>query len=107
VPNATAKATHTPGPWRHGDGDRAVTGRAGARVIASVGDLCIDSQWPEDQANARLIAAAPTMYEALREMVKAVDPEGARRFAETDSGLGFALHLARAAIAKAEGRADA
>lgn len=89
---------HTPGPWRvteytdpkladrrmiHGPGDNWFL----ADVYGAGGSYNVD-------ANARLIAAAPEMLEALREI------------AEISRGLRFATglkigELARAAIAKA------
>ena len=51
------------------------------------------------EANARLIAAAPTMYEALKALAESLDWESKR------SGTTYAGHEdARAAIAKVEGR---
>jgi hypothetical protein len=57
--------THTPGPWRVGDG-----GSWGALVKDGNGDgICIPCSGrlgPTDAANARLIAAAPELLEAVR-----------------------------------------
>lgn len=75
------KATHTPGPWqpegqdlrsRVGDHDWWVTapkGRQGTFLPA----VC---SGPDAEANARLIAAAPTLLEALQLLVDA--PQGCR-----------------------------
>jgi hypothetical protein len=61
------KQSHTPGPWTvtklDGIHPNVV---AGTRHIAGVYDLCIDSQRPEDVANARLIATAPRVLAALK-----------------------------------------
>ena len=74
----------------------------GEKIIAQVQHQSKDSGWPhvheveEMWANARLIAAAPEMLEALRELCAdtyLADPINADRMSK-----------ARAAIAKAEGR---
>jgi len=78
---------HTPGPW-------AVTPdsfvMAGSRP--SIGVARVITHAKEFVANARLIAAAPNLLEALREVEHHADDE-----------CGFMV-LVRAAIAKAEGR---
>jgi hypothetical protein len=96
---------HTPGPWTviyapdtgftiwhdprlHGDK------RRGAVIIAA--DL---RAGPETEANARLIAAAPDMLAALREMVGFVGTNG-HALSMVSSGT---WNAARWAIAKAEG----
>lgn len=65
-------AEHTPGPWEV-DGQVSGTyfvagqvenGRPGGEVIARV-DSTVASLDPPNEANARLIAAAPTMKERL------------------------------------------
>ena len=78
---------HTPGPWEWSDdGNGNCWGRAGLKpcvLSATVHGLVY-----VDDADARLIAAAPDLLEALREMER----------------LHGATALSRAAIAKAEGR---
>ncbi len=60
----------TPGPWRkHDDG----TSPMHRYVVAAFGKTiaylyCTKSDEAEDNANARLIAAAPDLYEALERM---------------------------------------
>lgn len=93
-------AKHTPGPWVAGRPDMAtmIEGRngkyiyAGERYIAAAGFDVRD--WDETVANARLIAAAPELLEALEEMYRVCN-------ASSDD----APHRvkARAAIAKAKG----
>ena len=65
------KQSHTPGPWKvtklDGIHPNVV---AGTRHIAGVYDLCIDSQRPEDVANACLIAAAPELLAVLKDTVR-------------------------------------
>ena len=77
---------HTPGPWK--------------RKIKSVLIPIAPYEWAEAYggsiANARLIAAAPDLLEALKEIVAAADGKGWEQ-------LDPSFKKARAAIAKAEG----
>jgi hypothetical protein len=82
--NANTAASHTPGPWRvehqralssvavQGDGSRVA--RIPADYVTEDGE---ETHTAEALANARLIAAAPEMLEALRdaetELVEALD----------------------------------
>ena len=95
--------SHTPGPWsiqRHDKGDSRrllVVGKSG---------MVADVDWndkDENEANARLIAAAPDLLAALKSMLKravALDQSA------TVDGLANcdAIAKARAAIAKAEAK---
>lgn len=56
---AGAKISHTPGPWEN---DYCIEVTAGSRIICSMRYEYSDG---ENQANARLIAAAPEMYKLL------------------------------------------
>lgn len=109
---------HTPGPWEvdiHGnikcppigDGRKydglhyvaSTTGLSGERVA----NLCGGAYRPieESKANASLIAAAPDLLEALRELLNAPDPDEVE-----DATPRFrAVMKAHAAIAKATGGA--
>ena len=85
--------SHTPGPWSahaHESTDTYTIHVAGRSweswAVAHVGD-CTD-----DEANARLIAAAPDLLEALKNVIRGVP--------DTWDG----VIKARAAIAKAEGK---
>lgn len=87
---------HTPGPWKYGElsGD----------VMAGIDTVCAmpapeaeTSLEQEIRANARLIAAAPEMLDALL-----VARDQIREFLPT--ALGEALTTIEAAIAKARGR---
>ena len=63
---AKGSAVHTPGPWReyNADGGRIFKNW---RVAAGEQTVCIVADANDsDRANARLIAAAPEMLEALR-----------------------------------------
>ena len=112
----TTTPTHTSGPWcihrayanaqtltvtdDNGDWDFTHTyiGQ-GERIIAQVQHRSKDSGWPsvcsvdEMWSNARLIAAAPEMLEALRNLTHPM---------ASDEDLQHAI----AVIAKAEGRAE-
>lgn len=92
-------ARFTPGPWqilRSAD-------NYPYQIADDTGDLV--TRWgflikpasPMAEANAALIAAAPDLYEALRELFATLDPE-------RPGSPGSTLEKARAAIAKAEGR---
>jgi hypothetical protein len=86
----TVSAKHTPGPWSldsdAGQVHIVAAGAAIARVMAMRSDGC-------GEANARLIAAAPDLLEALQ----AVIDHGSM------TGADWASDKARAAIAKATG----
>ncbi|CUX07686.1 hypothetical protein CFBP6626_07585 [Agrobacterium tumefaciens] len=105
-------ATHTPGPWLE-------AGRgAGSHIHADKGEVAwlrsymgIDDE--QIEANARLIAAAPELLEALKWMVENDEtnegeeprPEfGGDSWNEVNAFFLAGLNRARAAIAKAEGR---
>jgi hypothetical protein len=106
-----APATHTPGPWNVGVQHLSlfiVAGRAPSSVdveawhdaprvaVAKVMRPSSEDALPiHEEANARLLAAAPEMYQALLAMVIL-----AKSGAEPVS----VLAQAEAAIAKAEGR---
>lgn len=96
---------HTPGPWLIGRGADfypivhtapdtfSPSGQGVAHVTKR--PMC-----QEHTANAALIAAAPDMLEALRELVIAAEAAGW----DLDDLNAPILNAARAAIAKAEGR---
>lgn len=90
--NQTAK--HTPGPWHMDErGD----------IVSEFGLIARLYGWakPDDETlpNARLIAQAPALLEALRMMLDAFNVK------EIDPLVAFAtIEKARSAIARAEGR---
>lgn len=100
--------THTPGPWKAipetliphegklyhaaGEGPRVA---AKDRRIAFVSRGSGDGLDDEAEANARLIAAAPALLEALKALVWAADAVG-----DAETG---AIKRAKAAIAQATG----
>ena len=57
---------YTPGPWRVGGVEDLQHGR-GRQIAADAGKICVvyGVRDPDVKANARLIAAAPDMYEEL------------------------------------------
>jgi len=96
------KEKHTPGPWacdRYPGNHRMW--RITAPYLSRRATICLTSNWidsdPEEEmdANARLIAAAPELLEALGEMVNEAQPLGIER---------PAYKAALAAITRAEGR---
>ena len=90
---------HTPGPWFiTGSMTKYVEARIPGRMIqevAACGPTAADDGYGEQQmANARLIAAAPELLEALESVLEnCLDSDG----------LAAAYEKARAAIAKAKG----
>lgn len=92
--------SHTAGPWtvepdmrtdqnKYGQGDREFL--SGWNIMSAAGEVVgCEGILADGEANARVIAAAPEMLEALHAVVRVAD----RKTAEFD--------LARAAIAKAE-----
>ena len=95
-----SNSKHTPGPWYALRGQRNISIRykTGDRLLPMVNVASVRGQFPTDcpygssEANARLIAAAPELLEALQ-------------FVMTASGeqLSTAFEQAEAAIAKATG----
>ena len=102
-----SKPKHTPGPWK-AERDTArnayawkVTGAKG--VVEDIARLALVDSVSQIEANAHLIAAAPTMYEALKAMlsqVKHID-QSATHEGLTNCDI---IAKARVALAQAEGR---
>jgi hypothetical protein len=84
---------HTPGPWRYMQGTHSVYTVDGKAIALAYGPRGIACGWRD--ANARLIAAAPDLLEALKRLCS----HGTRDHAQIAADWDFA----RAAIAKAEG----
>lgn len=98
-----SNAKHTPGPWvaRAGLSNWSITTAYGQRTFAIA---LINSERVEQEVNARLIAAAPELLEALKALMGHDDKiqvaiGGNLRY------VGAFMDRARAAIAKAEGGA--
>ena len=92
--------THTPGPWypHYAKADHclssSVWGQEPGNQVAVIGGKSLEAM----NANARLIAAAPAMYEALQIMVRAANVD------EIDPLVMFAsIERAKSALAQAEG----
>ena len=90
---------HTPGPWIVGPVDDTLVSHIAAdgkryEIAAIDGDYNHPDTWPIMEANARLIAAAPALLEALEACYPwlRTSPEGEA-----------ATRIALAAIAKATG----
>ncbi len=93
---------HTPGPWSAGsrvnnfiDIFHSQANVKGAITLALCRVQSRASWVEESKANARLIAAAPDLLEALQNLLKVHEGEGGTRYHAGD--------IARAAIAKATG----
>jgi len=98
---------YTEGPWRVGDAGHTVFGPK--KPDGSIPNRIADVRQSGD--DARLIAAAPSLLQALSEVVAEWDERNRRYCAE--HGPGYyppedtgGIMLARAAIAKAEGKED-
>lgn len=97
---------HTPGPWEVStiEGEDVLMvggGEDGSAIVADV-----RTGWNGlgmDEANARLIASAPEMLAALKELLDQLEGIG---IPEWSGAEGLCLTQARAAIAKAEGGAS-
>lgn len=109
---------YTPGPWSFHrapypvDGEFDCAIRAGGQMIAETFGRSGETSRHDSEANARLIAAAPEMLEALKLAREAIDNEACR---STGSNMGNrvedlivcpgcrAINAVNAVIAKAEG----
>lgn len=107
---AGSVAGHAPGPWVVDPANCQDVQTAAGEEICSTFDSSVSGEtwiirgvipWSDDvaQANARLIAAAPDLLLALRELEQRVTMNGG--LGEYVAGPPFALTNARAAIAKA------
>ena len=94
---------HTPGPWALDDESIYAPDGEGWKQVAEIPNWRTNPGevlTPEDNANARLIAAAPDMLDALRKAEKGLD----KAFDGHAHGLVWdALCATRAAITKATG----
>lgn len=101
---AETKEAHTPGPW-HTDYRKTSRGGYSQEIFDGAGEVIATAAWfpvrlsdthttTNREANARLIAAAPTMLEALKALADCSLTD--------EDGLYEAKQLARAAITRAE-----
>ena len=90
----------SPAPWRHNADQCAVWAddRYGSRQIVAA-----HTRGSADEANARLIAAAPELYEALREWVEELCDSCQAEVGRTCDGECEAVRKAKAALEKAGG----
>ena len=86
-------ATHTPGPWGYSEGEIYRGNNPIASVIPSFGWF---RKTAEDEATARLIAAAPEMFEVLSELLDTLEMSKSYGFDEEYEKL-------REVLAKVEG----
>lgn len=103
-----SETKHTPGPWEidhNGYLQAAVSGVIICRIVNSGGIVFHADFSPAQPANARLIAAAPELLEALKS-ARTLLQECADDTVGTPSMVEFAeaVKLYDAAIARAEGR---
>lgn len=105
------KFAHTPGPWSFDTSDRTILGEDRSLAITTVD--CFDRGGnkgfffgQESEANARLIAAAPTMLDALHAAEEALvnSRPVMEHYPEAVARHDQALLSVRAAIAKALGK---
>lgn len=90
--------THTPGPWRVADRFYILLDDDVACEVAKVCDENIDDDMlGQCDADARLIAAAPELLAALKQI---------EQKSRTGHGDFSVKELCRAAISKAEGRSE-
>ncbi len=94
---------HTPGPWSVGHVTVNTRERKwkdifvpGGHIARCYLDTAVGSQ---QAANIKLIAAAPELLAALREIIEQARYQG---FGDPVSRMSYAEHVARDAIAKAE-----
>lgn len=109
-----SKAKHTPGPWEAHDNDGTVTLPCVLSEKTNCGGNFYVARCPNGNfADARLIAAAPELLEALRFCVKMLDDDGGKAQGvfysnalapHTDDMT--ALEYLQATIAKAEGKGE-
>lgn len=96
---------HTPGPWNYDRSGYSLYVNSGRELVTA---LSMDGKRLEtSEANARLIAAAPDLLEALKEATSALEwrwERVANRAAPVhETAIQEAYNQARAAIAKATG----
>lgn len=94
--------TFTKGPWRLDYADLGLVLGADGVAIQTAGSNCLNDFGGEAHANARLIASAPELYEALKALVtettRCDNPELYGVSSDDDT-----MVAARAALAKADG----
>jgi len=99
-------STHTPGPWKIENGHIQQSGIAYWQITDGADAICCNQFCYADNsdANARLIAAAPDLLEALKRLAVISDGIYVRMSDGEARLMREAWEKADAAIAKAEGR---
>ena len=102
---------HTPGPWRIGtappNGEQAIGTIRGMMVAVATTGVGMEK---ETLANARLIAAAPELLEALKLAANALDKMGDMPYSDASTHAWFSLDCenivenSKSLIAKATGK---
>lgn len=87
---------HTPGPWTVGQVGQVM---AGGHVLAD----CYSCDDEQADVDARLMAAAPDLLEALKDIADDYTDRFDLESPSTNPGIKHRVRLARAAIAKAQG----
>lgn len=106
-----SKTQHTPGPWRASDFQPYLFGAANGLGIDPLGFVYGPSCGEQSEygrrslANARLVAAAPELLEALNAFLRAPSIGSEGPGSSTIVVQEFNLRAARAAVAKATGSA--
>lgn len=97
---------HTPGPWTLGNGEvriRTEKNEQGRSILVAecytTGNAGRYPKYEERKANARLIAAAPELLEALKKLLEAYKHD-------TSILSNLFIQIAQEAITKAEGEAQ-
>jgi len=98
------QANHTPGPWWLDD-DGFVASGSGDTYTTVADPHCGDRDIDERESNARLIAAAPELLDALVSLlnVEGAALHGARLPGFVGLDVAYHFEAARAAIARATG----
>jgi hypothetical protein len=96
----SAVSSHTPGPWAY---RQSHSDTCDLEVLDSDGNVVAGEYGVREQANARLIAAAPELYEALSKIEKRLFAFGHVQTNLDRHDVASMLDVARGALAKARG----
>ena len=115
ITDASRHAEHTPGPWRiayDGPSLPIITTESpewGIVALVRDGGYGGENKPYRDvsEPNARLIASAPDLLAALKEMTEDLEARWDMNDRSTNPGIRHCVEQAKAVIAKAEGRAVA
>lgn len=96
--NNTGK--HTPGPWKMGEDGEVLTDSPNEFLVAMS-----NIHRPQYEANARLIAAAPELLEALKDAKETLENAGDEQRRILDARWD-AIDILNDVLSRAEGRTD-